>query len=194
MRIRDKWNTFNECVRKHPEIIELPDYKPKGSTSYPQSFENALIMIAKKNHVNPSRLNVDDWWLMDGVINDLKGNPIFYYDAEYTNREDLFRDDSKVKFSTIHVPIEKIDYFKTHPKSVYVRGNLETILVLRGNIIVENFDKDNIAWDVSTKWGSRDFIAVHSFSAYQHGHVKSGSLKKWMIFVKELMGLEYYWV
>jgi len=194
MRIRDKWNTFNECVRKHPEIIELPDYKPKGSTSYPQSFENALIMIAKKNHVNPSRLNVDDWWLMDGVINDLKGNPIFYYDAEYTNREDLFRDDGKVKFSTIHVPIEKIDYFKTHPKSVYVRGNLETILVLRGNIIVENFDKDNIAWDVSTKWGSRDFIAVHSFSAYQHGHVKSGSLKKWMIFVKELMGLEYYWV
>ena len=194
MRVRDKWNTFNECVRKHPEIIELPDYKPKGSTSYPQSFENALIMIAKKNHVNPSRLNVDDWWLMDGVINDLKGNPIFYYDAEYTNREDLFRDDGKVKFSTIHVPIEKIDYFKTHPKSVYVRGNLETILVLRGNIIVENFDKDNIAWDVSTKWGSRDFIAVHSFSAYQHGHVKSGSLKKWMIFVKELMGLEYYWV
>jgi len=194
MRIRDKWNTFNECVRKHPEIIELPDYKPKGSTSYPQSFENALIMIAKKNHVNPSRLNVDDWWLMDGAINDLKGNSIFYYDAEYTNREDLFRDDGKVKFSTIHVPIEKIDYFKTHPKSVYVRGNLETILVLRGNIIVENFDKDNIAWDVSTKWGSRDFIAVHSFSAYQHGHVKSGSLKKWMIFVKELMGLEYYWV
>ena len=194
MRIRDKWNTFNECVRKHPEIIELPDYKPKGSTSYPQSLENALIMIAKKNHVNPSRLNVDDWWLMDGAINDLKGNSIFYYDAEYTNREDLFRDDSKVKFSTIHVPIEKIDYFKTHPKSVYVRGNLETILVLRGNIIVENFDKDNIAWDVSTKWGSRDFIAVHSFSAYQHGHVKSGSLKKWMIFVKELMGLEYYWV
>ena len=194
MRIRDKWNTFNECVRKHPEIIELPDYKPKGSTSYPQSFENALIMIAKKNHVNPSRLNVDDWWLMDGVINDLKGNPIFYYDAEYTNREDLFRDDGKVKFSTIHVPIEKIDYFRTHPKSVYVCGNLEMVLVLRGNIIVENFDKDNIAWDVSTKWGSRDFIAVHSFSAYQHGHVKSGSLKKWMIFVKELMGLEYYWV
>jgi len=194
MKPSEEWNTFQKCVREHPEIIELPEYKPKGSDSYPQSFENALVMIAEKNHVNPNRLNVDDWWMMDGVINDLNGNPIFYYDAEYTHRKDLFRTDGKIKFSTVHIPIEKTDYFRTHPKSVYVRGNLEKVLVLRGNIIVENFDKENIDWDVPTKWGSRDFTKVHSFSAYTHKHLKSGSLREWMVFVKELMGLEYYWI
>jgi hypothetical protein len=31
MKSREEWNTFKKCAIQHPEIIELPEYKPKGA-------------------------------------------------------------------------------------------------------------------------------------------------------------------
>jgi len=192
MREKHRWNTFSKCLRKKPDLANNPLYKPTGSDSWPESFENALIMIAKKNHVNPRRVNLEDKFMMDGVIENMDKNPIFYYDSEYSNHE-LVNEENKLAFWDVHVPIEKIGYFKKYGKSVYVRGNLEKVLVLLGRQIVKKFNEEKISWDTKTDVGLRDFIIVHAKQAYSQNALKTGPLNKWMVMVKELMGLEYFW-
>ena len=192
MRKKHEWNTLSKRLNDDPNLKEKPLYKPTGSDSWPQSFENALLMIAKKNHANPRRFNLEDKFTMDGVIENIEGKPIFYYDAEYSNN-DLVNDGEKLRFWDIHVPIEKIEYFKKYDRSVYVRGNLQNVLVLLGSQIVEAFGNDKILWDAKTVVGLRDFISVHVGHAYSKNALKTGPLSKWMVMVKELMGLDYYW-
>jgi len=192
MREKYKWNTLSKCLRDNPELGNNPLYKPTGVDSWPQSFENALLMIAKKNHANPRRFNIENKFTMDGVIETAEGKPIFYYDAEYSNH-DLVNEKNKMRFWDVHVPIEKVEYFKKYRNGVYIRGNLEKVLVLMGNQIVKAFEEDKIKWDCPTAIGFRDFICVHVRHAYSQNALKTGPLSKWMIMVKELMGLDYYW-
>jgi len=189
---KNKWNTLRKCIKNNPDLLKNPLYKPDGPDSYSQSFENALLMVAKKNHANPRRFNLEDKFDMDGVIENLDGKPIFYYDAEYSNYT-LVDENNKMKFWDIHVPIEKVSYFKKYRKSVYVRGNLEKIIVLMGNQVVDAFNREKIAWNKLTAIGPRDFISVNVNHAYSQNALKSGDLKSWMIYVKELMGLDYFW-
>jgi len=189
---KNRWNTLRKCIKNNPDLLKNPLYKPDGPDSYSQSFENALLMVAKKNHANPRRFNLEDKFDMDGVIENLDGKPIFYYDAEYSNYT-LVDENNKMKFWDIHVPIEKVSYFKKYIKSVYVRGNLEKIIVLMGNQVVDAFNRKKIAWNKPTAIGPRDFISVNVNHAYSQNALKSGDLKNWMSYVKELMGLDYFW-
>jgi len=193
MKPRNEWKTMKKCIEKNPKLKDNPNYAGTGRNSYPNAFENTLLMATKKNHVNPKRLNIDEYWCMDGVIETLDGKPIFYYDVEYSTNN-LFDEKGKIIFYDIHVPIEKIDYFRTYYKSVYVRGNLKYVLVLRGTAIIDAFDNEQIIYDFNTHIGYRDFIKVYCNQAYKNGHLKSGPTPHWMFLVKELMGLEYYWI
>jgi hypothetical protein len=185
---------MRKCLEKNPGLKNDPRFKGDGRDSLSNAFENALIMAAHKNKVNPRRLNVDEWWCIDGVIQDQNGNSIFYYDAERTNRPDLFDEEGKWLKWDVHVPIEKIDFFLQYPKSIYVRGNLEWVLILRREPIVEAFKDDKIKWDYNTQYGLRDLISVHTHSAISQNHLVTGRTVEWMKLVKKLMGLEYYWL
>lgn len=193
-----RWNTLSKVIWSHPELKEDPLYREKES--YSSSFENALEMVAKRNHLNPRRLNLEDPYFADGVIETLAGKKMFYYDAEYSRVETLFRPNGKFKYWDIDVPVEKIRFFSEYSPSVYVRGNLERVLVLRGGAIKEAFEVGKIdtrerRHGVEKKIvAPRDFILVHTRSALARNHLKVVELKNWLKAVKQLFALDIYLV
>lgn len=153
-------------------------------------------MVAKNNGFTPVRANLNNKYEMDGKILDSSGDILFWYDAEYHGKDYLFdKKTGKFRFQTVHVPIEKKRYFEKYNPSVYIRGNLEYVLILRGDVITKC---EKIKHDVPTTYGSgdkkvgglRDFLDVHVEQAIAKRHLKTCKLPDWLKAVKELFPLE----
>lgn len=183
--------TLREVFQTYPELKN-----DKLFLRYCKAFEEVLLMAVKENHLNPRRLNLEDIYLMDGVIETLDGKPMFYYDAEYSNDKTLFTEDGKFQHRTIHVPIEKGSYFQKYRPSFYVRGNIERVLVLRDEAIIDAIKHGCYEKDVKCTHGCekriealRDFISVHTWSALSRKHLEVVATKNWVKAVKKMGGL-----
>jgi len=183
--------TLREVFNNHPELRT-----DRLFARYCRAFEEVLLMAVKMNHLNPKRLNLEDVYLMDGVIETIDGRTLFYYDAEYSNDKGLFTEDGKFKHRTVHVPIEKGSYFQNFHSSFYIRGNIERVLVLRDIAILDAIKQGHYEYDVTCKHGcervveeQRDFISVHTWSAISRRHLKVVATKNWIKAVKEMGGL-----
>ena len=180
----------------HSELKSDPLYNPNR---FPRAFEDALLMVVRKNHLNPVRLNLEEPCSVDGAIQTLDGKVLFYYDAEYSHVESLFDENGKFHYYTVDVPIEKARFFEQYKKAVYVRGNLENVLVLRGTTIVKALKNRKVVTK-NCKHGSRkvvvaprDFISVHTYSNLLK-NLRVGPLESWLRMVKALFALDLYLV
>jgi regulatory protein YycI of two-component signal transduction system YycFG len=187
--------TFRSVIKNHPELKNDPIYREESP--YFRAFEDALLMVAKKNHLNPCQLNIEDPYAIDGCIKDQDENLKGYYDAEYS-RVDLFTNDGKFRFWDIDIPIEKIKYFQTYSPSFYVRGNLTWVLVLKGDAIIEAFKAGKIR-KVDRRHGvdkniiaKRTFIIVNVRHATLKNQLKVVKLENWLKAVKSLFGLDLF--
>ena len=188
-------HTLRTVIKNHPELRDDPIYRKEAP--YFRAFEDALLMVVRKNHLNPCQLNIENPYTIDGCIKNINGDIVGYYDAEYS-RVDLFTDDGKFKFWDIDIPVEKIKYFKTYDPSFYVRGNLKLVLVLRGDAIVEAYNDGKIR-ECERKHGidkniiaERAFIVVNVSHAKARNQFKVVEIENWLKAVKGLFGLDLF--
>jgi len=183
-----------QVLEEHPELKKDPMCDPDR---FPRAFEENLLMAIKKNHLAPFRMNLDDKLTMDGVIKTTDNIPLFFYDAEYT-KDELFDKEGKFKFWDIHIPIEKLKFFKRFKNSVYVRGNLKRVLILRDTAIINGrlitMPNCKHGTEPNVVVADRAFISVHTQSALTNNHMKVVPIEKWLHAVKEMFALDLYLV
>ncbi|MEW6624585.1 MAG: hypothetical protein AB1420_15925 [Bacillota bacterium] len=177
---------LKDVLHKHPEIKKSPIF-----SRFPNAFEDALLMVAKKNGLNPERTNLENIYSYDGVIKNAKGDVLFYYDCEYSTVKDLFDGNGKINFWTVSIPLEKRRYFEEHKPSFYVRGSwdLRWVLVLRGDAILTHSKTTTKLCNHDGIKEMRDFMEVHTHSMIKNGCLKTGKLQDWLKLVKKLYPL-----
>lgn len=188
--------TLRGVLEKNPFLKKDPMYDPNR---YSRAFEENLLMVCKRKHLNPERFNLEDPYLMDGCVKNLQGKPVFYYDAEYSKVDNLISEENKFKYSNVHIPLEKINYFVKYSPAYYVRGNLEKVLILRDFAICHAYSNRKIERDVECSHGSvkkvhalRDFIRVPVKTAEKKGYLRIGPLKDWLKLIRQMPLLDVW--